>query len=272
MLGQEYIQMQNFLKECDALIITAGAGMGVDSGLPDFRGDQGFWKAYRPFQNKFGFQDCANPEFLKQHPHLFWGFYGHRLDLYTNTIPHQGFQILKQWCEQKDYFIVTSNVDGQFQKAGFNQNKVYEIHGSIHTFQCTQCNKLYLANKFPKLTIDLQKFEAEDPLPKCEFNHTLRPNILMFNDWDWNSIIYTKQEENFDQFIKKHKNNKVCVIEIGAGTAIPSIRLKGDRILFDIENSILIRINPSENEPEGNKKYYNVKKGGLEGIKLLNYQ
>ncbi|CAD8077613.1 unnamed protein product [Paramecium sonneborni] len=271
MLSQDQVQMQKFLKECDALIITSGAGMGVDSGLPDFRGDQGFWKAYRPFQNKYGFQDCANPGFLKSNPYLFWGFYGHRLELYTNTIPHEGFRILKKWCEKKDYFIVTSNVDGQFQKAGFDQKKIYEIHGSIHTFQCTQCNKLYLANKYPKLKIDLQKFEAADPLPKCEFNHILRPNILMFNDWDWISTIYIKQEEYFNEFIKKYNNKKVCVIEIGAGTAIPSIRLKGDRILNDIKDSILIRINPSENDAEENKKYYSIKKGGLEGIKSLNY-
>lgn len=88
--------------------------MGVDSGLPDFRGNQGFWNAYRPFKNKFGFTECANPDFLSDHPYLFWGFYGHRLQMYRDVKPHEGFKILQDLCQNKDYFIVTSNVDGQF--------------------------------------------------------------------------------------------------------------------------------------------------------------
>lgn len=69
--------------------------MGVDSGLPDFRGAQGFWTNYKPFRNKFKFYECANPRFLHEHPRLFWGFYGHRLELYRKTDPHKGFTILK---------------------------------------------------------------------------------------------------------------------------------------------------------------------------------
>jgi NAD-dependent SIR2 family protein deacetylase len=71
-----------FLKQCDVLVIGAGAGMGRDSGLPDFRGDGGFWNNHPPYRNKFKFQECANPNFLEEHPHLFWGFYGSRLTMY----------------------------------------------------------------------------------------------------------------------------------------------------------------------------------------------
>lgn len=67
-----------------ALLITAGAGMGVDSGLPDFRGNQGFWKAY-PYFQKVGmsFTDAANPEFFRKDPKKFWFFYGHRYQSYA---------------------------------------------------------------------------------------------------------------------------------------------------------------------------------------------
>ncbi len=70
------------IREADALLIAAGAGMGVDSGLPDFRGPEGFWKAYPPF-GRLGlhFQQLACPGTLVRDPHLFWGFYGHRLNL-----------------------------------------------------------------------------------------------------------------------------------------------------------------------------------------------
>jgi NAD-dependent SIR2 family protein deacetylase len=117
------------LKSADALLIGAGAGMGVDSGLPDFRGPEGFWEAYPPYR-KLGlnFVDLANPEWFDQDPALAWGFYGHRRNLYRQTAPHAGFQILRKWAERMriGYFIFTSNVDGHFQKAGFPVERVME--------------------------------------------------------------------------------------------------------------------------------------------------
>src|SRR5436309_1798056 len=83
------------IQAADALLITAGAGMGVDSGLPDFRGAQGFWRAY-PAIAKLGlaFEEMANPAWFQKNPQLAWAFYGHRLNLYRSTVPHQGFRQL----------------------------------------------------------------------------------------------------------------------------------------------------------------------------------
>src|SRR6266853_6748314 len=83
------------IKAADALLITAGAGMGVDSGLPDFRGTKGFWRAY-PVIAKLGlsFEEMANPSWFKKSPELAWAFYGHRLNLYRKTVPHAGFKHL----------------------------------------------------------------------------------------------------------------------------------------------------------------------------------
>ena len=77
----------NALKNADALLITAGAGIGVDSGLPDFRGTSGFWKEYPPIA-KLGvsFSEMANPRWFFEKPKLAWAFYGHRLNLYRETI------------------------------------------------------------------------------------------------------------------------------------------------------------------------------------------
>lgn len=58
-----YLEAARTIKSARALIITAGAGMGVDSGLPDFRGPEGFWNTYKTFKNKYSFTDCANPAF-----------------------------------------------------------------------------------------------------------------------------------------------------------------------------------------------------------------
>ena len=69
------------VRDSSFLIIAAGAGMGVDSGLPDFRGNEGFWRAYPPLA-KLGleFAEIANPHWFERDPQLAWGFYGHRLN------------------------------------------------------------------------------------------------------------------------------------------------------------------------------------------------
>lgn len=127
------------IKEADYVVVATGAGMGVDSGLPDYRGDQGFWNSFPPYTNKFTFIECASPNFMRKHPELFWGFYGMRLKLYRETKPHDGYSILKKIAEgKKDYFAITSNVDGHLSQ--FFEEKMYEVHGSIHYNQCTKCD------------------------------------------------------------------------------------------------------------------------------------
>ncbi len=74
--------------------------MGVDSGFPDFRGAEGFWRAYPAFREKrLDFSSMASPAAFRTMPAHAWGFYGHRLALYRRTVPHAGFAILKRWGE-----------------------------------------------------------------------------------------------------------------------------------------------------------------------------
>src|SRR5512138_172531 len=133
-IEEKYARAADAIRGASALVVTAGAGMGVDSGLPDFRGDHGFWNAY-PMYERLGlsFVQAANPEHFERDPAFGWGFYGHRTNLYRQTTPHEGFHILRRWTRDLglDHFVVTSNVDGQFQKAGFGEEKILEVHGSI---------------------------------------------------------------------------------------------------------------------------------------------
>ena len=128
------------IERANAILIGAGAGMGVDSGLPDFRGDEGFWRAYPPYRHLgLSFVDLANPGWFERDPAFAWGFYGHRLNLYRETTPHDGFGILRRWSEQgREVFVFTSNVDGQFQKAGFGSAQIVECHGSLQYLQCAR--------------------------------------------------------------------------------------------------------------------------------------
>ena len=239
------------LQECDAIFITAGAGMGVNSGLPDFRSADGFWKAY-PKAKELGlkFEEMANPEWFETDPELAWAFYGHRLHLYRDTEPHEGFKKLLDLSRNKKYgaFIFTSNVDGQFQKAGFREEQVMECHGSIHHLQCIDdCSaKLWSANN---TSIKIEEgFKAKKPLPSCSnCARVARPNILMFGDFGWNYSRTNTQRDRLKTWMATLEKNdaKLAIVEIGAGTAVPTVRNTSEQIAknFDVP---LIRINPRE--------------------------
>jgi NAD-dependent SIR2 family protein deacetylase len=241
-----------------ALLITAGAGMGVDSGLPDFRGDEGFWKAYPPYQ-KLGlsFIDLANPQWLVKDPSFAWGFYGHRLELYRRTVPHVGFEILKRWAaSMKDgSFVFTSNVDGGFQRAGFDAERIHECHGSLHWLQCTgNCGVASFSCDPFSLTVDAASFRAADPLPKCATCGALaRPNLLMFDDDDWDSTRYDDQRDRLNAWLAEVRARaaKLVVVECGAGTAIPTVRERSERAAY-LTGGALVRINVREHAvPKG---------------------
>ena len=269
---QRISKAKNVINDAEAIIITAGAGIGVDSGLPDFRGNEGFWEAYPPIAKLgYDFMQMANPSLFESNPKLAWGFYGHRLGLYRSTIPHDGFKLLLDLAKQKDdnYFIFTSNVDGQFQKAGFDEDKIYEVHGSIHHLQCTEnCTNSIWKNNLEDLEIDMHKLEAKT-LPKCKNCDKLaRPNILMFGDWAFIGDRTDEQNKKFHNWRYKNKDKKIVVIEIGAGSAVPTIRSFGDRLSSFEKDVTLIRINPREDEVY-NDSDIGIALGGLEGIQKI---
>ncbi len=261
------------LKYADAVLISAGAGMGVDSGLPDFRGTEGFWRAY-PVAKKLGlrFEELANPRWFQENPKLAWAFYGHRLNLYRKTEPHEGFYILRKLGESKKggYFVFTSNVDGQFQKAGYDEKKIVEIHGSIHYLQCTKpCTDDIWSADNVEIDIDMSTFEAKEPLPSCIHCKSIaRPNILMFGDWSWIPDRTAQQEFRFERWLEKieYMNYRLVIVEIGAGKAVPTVRLTSERISSSLD-ATLIRINPRDYDvPSG---HISIPLGGLEGIKRI---
>lgn len=245
------------VRGADALLIGAGAGMGVDSGLPDFRGPQGFWRAYPQLEIEgLQFEEIANPAWFDKRPRLAWGFYGHRLHLYRETQPHIGFYILKRWFDRmaSGGFVFTSNVDGQFQKAGFGEEWVAECHGSIHHAQCvTPCSDEIWSADNVQVRVDEGTLLAEEPLPKCLSCGALqRPNILMFSDGGWITDRTQAQEDRLGVWLGGlDVGVKLVVVECGAGTAIPSVRHLSERVLRR-GNTTLVRINPRESQgPRG---------------------
>ncbi len=252
-----------------ALVLASGAGMGVDSGLPDFRGERGFWKAY-PMYERLGisFVGAANPAHFHQDPAFGWGFYGHRTILYRATEPHDGFRILRDWIDRfrLAHFIVTSNVDGQFQKAGFEEEKVLEVHGSIHHLQClTPCSDAIWPNR-EEIPVDPATMRAKQ-IPRCPHcGGVARPNVLMFGDFSWLSFRTDRQERSFGMFLEEQEGGDMVVVEMGAGTAIPTIRNMSER-LGRRRGTTVVRINPRE--PWIDAPHLSIPEGSLSALRAI---
>ncbi len=241
----------NAIVDAKALVALAGAGMGVDSGLPDFRGTEGFWRAYPPIA-KLGlrFDEMADPSWFRRNPRLAWGFYGHRLNLYRATKPHAGFELIRSWNE--NCFVFTSNIDGHFQRAGFDSRRVVECHGSLGSLQCVKpCRDRLWPSDDLTIEVDEETLRASEPLPACpECGGLARPNVLMFGDPDWVRIRTDAQLERFYQWLESQRTethlSEVVLVECGAGTAVPSVRFASENLVR--AGATLIRINPREPE------------------------
>ena len=234
------------IRRANGILITAGAGMSVDSGLPDFRSVGGLWNAYPPLE-KFGlsFSEIATPKIYLEQPELAYWFFAHRLKSYRETPAHQGYHILKRWAEQMEhgYFVFTSNVDGHFQQAGFDDERIYEVHGSLHRMQCFyNCqDKTWRSDNFQP-EVDNEKCLLLSEKPTCPDCHGMaRQNVMMFDDYLYCDHFYETKREALEKWLKKVE--RLVVIELGAGKAIPTVRRFSERTAKQKKGGF-IRINP----------------------------
>lgn len=263
-------QIHEWLVQSEAIVINAGAGMGVDSGLPDFRGINGRWGILEKEQNIEIFE-LLKPELFEKSPQTAWLMYAKRMLEYEKAIIHEGFKILLNWISrfQLDEFILTSNVDEHFQKAGFNKEKIRELHGSIFNLQCSLPCSTAIWRQRTDAQILLKTIEkGEFPVcPKC--GNTARPNIYMFRDGKYIALPSTKQEKKFKKFLLTHQHHQILVFEIGSGPHVQSIRNK-TRFLISNFNSRLVRINPEHSRTRA--PHIGLSKGALQSLlEIQNY-
>ena len=158
-------------------------------------------------------------------------------------------------------------LDGQFQRAGLSKDRIVEIHGSIHHLQCTTpCSPEIWSARDLNIDIDPVDFRWRGPLPTCpQCGAVVRPNILMFGDGQFLEARTETQFRGYSRWLQSAELRRCVVIEIGAGTAVPTIRFHSERM--QQMGSTLIRINPRQaHGPPGTKS---METTGVDGIEWL---
>ena len=280
-LRKEIINAKTLLQQADAILIVTGAGMSVDSGIPTYRGKNGIWtKSIKIGKETFSYDDISSLKMWKTRPELAWGFKSHFYNLMNTLVPHKGyFELLKNIKDKYDYFIATSNIDGYFKRSGFNENKIYEVHGSVNYLQCMDkhCNIINGVTSSVNLpTYNKDTFIA-NWLPKCKHcNEMSRPNVSMFGDVEFYGKPYEHQRRRLNEWFTNLKKNdkKLVILEIGCGINPHSLRMSNGKMMSGewkmpiFDNNIgTIRLNP--NDEQDDKNTIHIGLGALKGIHLL---
>ena len=131
----------DMMSMADAVIVASGAGMSLDSKLPDFRNETAWNARYPMFQGRgLTYAHLASHAMLDKNPRLAWGWYASCISMYAESAPHNGYKILKAYSERlkEGLFVYTSNVDGMFARAGFAEDRIVQCHGCMQVLQCSK--------------------------------------------------------------------------------------------------------------------------------------
>lgn len=266
-------QVKNTLKDADAILVGAGAGMSIPAGI-DLNDREGFAKAY-PAMLQYGFEYGYQ---LIGYPYsdekLRWGFLSASLMNSARLGIDQSYQQLKSLLENKPYFIMTSNVDRLFHKNGFNEDHIYTPQGDSFLLQCKQpcTDEVWdalplLAEMEQHINPDTQYLTDDKFVPTCKncggpvyMNVRSGPFYI--------SKHYEEQRQKLNEWLADNANKKIVLLEIGVGFNTPGvIRAPFEQLAQQLPNATLIRINPTE--AEGAEGTISVKSGVEETLAAL---
>ena len=270
-MEQKIEQAAELICNCDAILFTSGAGMSASSGLGTFRGSAATTWPPLLQHPKLDYMQIVDPEWFhktqgnsteRDTANFAYAFWTDLYNEYASTNPHRGYSIAKEWSELdhvKSAFSFTSNIDGHWIRSGWNDSSVFECHGSIHYMQCVNncCDHVWATNDNLKLEIDRKTNCAISTLPVCSACHALaRPNIVMFNDFHFAGQKYNENINFYNQFKTDvaTAQAKLLIIELGAGTTVPTVRHESECLFTDKRwTAHLIRINPLDEHSTINK-------------------
>jgi NAD-dependent deacetylase len=203
------------IKEAKKIVFVTGAGISQESGIPTFRGKDGYWRKYDPIQ-------LATIDAFYENPKLVWEWYEERRKNILGAQPNKGHIAISELAKYKDVIVLTQNIDGLHQRAG--SKKVFELHGSIIRIKCTVCDfKGDIITNFDSLP------------PKCRCGNMLRPDVVWFGEplpsSIWNEAIMHAQS---------------CDVMVIAGTSLVVSPANTLPLYARQNGAVLIEVNPEK--------------------------
>ncbi len=238
-------KLRDALKEADSVIIGAGAGLSTSAGF-EYAGER-FEKYFRDFADKYHFEDMYSGGFyvMELPPEEQWAFWSR--NIYVNRYmdpPKPVYVRLFDLVRDKDYFVLTTNVDHCFQKAGFDKHRLFYTQGDYGLWQCSEpCHeKTYDNAETVRAMVEAQGFEITEDgtlavpkgvtlkmtiptelVPHCPvcgkpMRMNLRSDDRFVEDEGWH-----RAAERYSDFLRRHQQMKVLFLEAAVGFNTPGI-------------------------------------------------
>ncbi len=235
----EIRKLRDALDASDAVVIGAGAGLSTSAGF-SYSGER-FERYFSDFEKTYGFHDMYSGGFYPfPSPEEFWAYWSRYIfvNRYQDP-PRPVYQNLLQLVKDKDYFVITTNVDHCFQKAGFKKERLFYSQGDYGLFQCSvPCHLETYDNEAVIRQMVEQQANLRIPsalLPVCPrcgkpMTVNLRTDNRFVEDAGWNLA-----EEQYEAFMEGHENSRVLYLELGVGMNTPLI-IKFPFWQYTIEN------------------------------------
>ena len=226
--SSKILKLKEKIEQADTIIIGAGAGLSTSAGLT-YSGER-FRRYFSDFQQKYGFQDMYSGGFYPfdtfEEYWTYWSRY-----IYINRYmdaPKPVYNDLYNLVKDKDYFVLTTNVDHCFQKAGFDKHRLFYTQGDYGLFQCSEpCHqKTYDNEEIIKKMVEAQEGKMVIPsnlvptCPKCgkPMTMNLRCDNTFVEDDGWHAAA-----ERYSEFLRRHEHTKTVFLELGTGYNTPGI-------------------------------------------------
>lgn len=159
-------RLREMIKESKKIVFFGGAGVSTESGIPDFRSEDGLYN----LKYKYPPETIISHSFFLKNPEEFYRFYKDRM-LCLDAAPNPAHKKLAALeAEGKLTAVVTQNIDGLHQKAG--SREVYELHGSIHRNYCMECGKFY----------DAEYIKNSEGIPRCTCGGMVKPDVVLYEE------------------------------------------------------------------------------------------
>ncbi len=225
--SSEIDRLKREIDTADAIVIGAGAGLSTAAGFT-YSGKR-FEKYFSDFEEKYGFHDMYSGGFFPfRTPEEMWAYWSRFIwcNRYMN-IDNGTYKKLFEIMKDRNYFVITTNVDHQFQKAGFDKSRLFYTQGDYGLFQCSApChNQTYDNEEIVKNMIEFQEnmkipTELIPMCPKCgkPVTMNLRNDDKFVEDDGWH-----RASERYKKFLQNHKKQHILFFELGVGYNTPVI-------------------------------------------------